>query len=111
MLDYINDEPTINKEDILNRLYNIIESLIYLKITSETGIFFERNCITNQESFAYYSAFLSVLKLQKETESTNRRRSLPSNCVIDELTQLIIRLLDVLCFKKKTSLEMTIHTI
>lgn len=101
VLDYINDEPTINKEDILNRLYNIIESLIYLKITSETGIFFERNCITNQESFAYYSAFLSVLKLQKETESTNRRRSLPSNCVIDELTQLIIRLLDVLCFKKE----------
>lgn len=101
VLDYINDEPTINKEDILNRLYNIIESLIYLKITSETGIFFERNCITNQESFAYYSAFLSVLKLQKETESTNRRRSLPSNCVIDELTQLIIRLLDVLCLKKE----------
>lgn len=101
VLDYINDEPTINKEDILNRLYNIIESLIYLKITSETGIFFERNCITNQESFAYYSAFPSVLKLQKETESTNRRRSLPSNCVIDELTQLIIRLLDVLCFKKE----------
>lgn len=101
VLDYINDEPTINKEDILNRLYNIIESLIYLKITSETGIFFERNCITNQESFAYYSAFLSVLKLQKETESTNRRRSLHSNCVIDELTQLIIRLLDVLCFKKE----------
>lgn len=104
VLDYINDEPTINKEDILNRLYNIIESLIYLKITSETGIFFERNCITNQESFAYYSAFPSVLKLQKETESTNRRRSLPSNCVIDELTQLIIRLLDVLCFKKEDSL-------
>lgn len=101
VLDYINDEPTINKEDILNRLYNIIESLIYLKITSETGIFFERNCITNQESFAYYSAFLSVLKLQKETESTNRRRSLHSNCVIDELTQLIIRLLDVICFKKE----------
>lgn len=101
VLDYINDEPTINKEDILNRLYNIIESLIYLKITSETGIFFERNCINNQESFAYYSAFLSVLKLQKETESTNRRRSLPSNCVIDELTQLIIRLLDVLCLKKE----------
>lgn len=101
VLDYINDEPTIYKEDILNRLYNIIESLIYLKITSETGIFFERNCITNQESFAYYSAFPSVLKLQKETESTNRRRSLPSNCVIDELTQLIIRLLDVLCFKKE----------
>lgn len=101
VLDYINDEPTINKEDILNRLYNIIESLIYLKITSETGIFFERNCITNQESFAYYSAFPSLLKLQKETESTNRRRSLPSNCVIDELTQLIIRLLDVLCFKKE----------
>lgn len=101
VLDYINDEPTINKEDILNRLYNIIESLIYLKITSETGIFFERNCITNQESFAYYSAFLSVLKLQKVTESTNRRRSLPSNCVIDELTQLIIRLLDVLCLKKE----------
>lgn len=101
VLDYINDEPTINKEDILNRLYNIIESLIYLKITSETGIFFERNCITNQESFAYYSAFLSVLKLQNKTESTNRRRSLPSNCVIDELTQLIIRLLDVLCFKKE----------
>lgn len=101
VLDYINDEPTINKEDILNRLYNIIESLIYLKITSETGIFFERNCITNQESFVYYSAFLSVLKLQKETESTNRRRSLHSNCVIDELTQLINRLLDVLCFKKE----------
>lgn len=101
VLDYINDEPTINKEDILNRLYNIIESLIYLKITSETGIFFERNCITNQESFAYYSAFLSVLKLQNKTESTNRRRSLPSNCVIDELTQLIIRLLDILCFKKE----------
>lgn len=101
VLDYINDEPTIKKEDILNRLYNIIESLIYLKITSETGIFFERNCITNQESFAYYSAFLSVLKLQKETESTERRRILPSNCVIDELTQLIIRLLDVLCFKKE----------
>lgn len=101
VLDYIYDVTTINKEDILNRLYNIIESLIYLKITSETGIFFERNCITNQESFAYYSAFLSVLKLQKETESTNRRRSLPSNCVIDELTQLIIRLLDVLCFKKE----------
>lgn len=101
VLDYINDEPTINKEDILNRLYNIIESLIYLKITSETGIFFERNCITNQESFAYYSAFLSVLKLQNKTESTNRRRSLPSNCVIDELTQLIIRLLDILCLKKE----------
>lgn len=101
VLDYINDEPTINKEDILNRLYNIIESLIYLKITSETGIFFERNCITNQESFAYYSAFLSLLKLQKEKESTNLRRSLPSNCVINELTQLIIRLLDVLCFKKE----------
>ena len=101
VLDYINDEPTINKEDILNRLYNIIESLIYLKITSETGIFFERNCITNQESFAYYSAFLSVLKLQKETESTDRRRNLPSNYIIDELTQLIIRLLDILCFIKK----------
>lgn len=105
VLDYINDEPTINKEDILNRLYNIIESLIYLKITSETGIFFERNCITNQESFAYYSAFLSVLKLQKETESTNRRRSLPSNYIIDELAQLIIRLLDVLCFIKKDIIE------
>ena len=101
VLDYIYDVTTIKKEDILNRLYNIIESLIYLKITSETGIFFERNCITNQESFAYYSAFLSVLKLQKETESTERRRILPSNCVIDELTQLIIRLLDVLCFKKE----------
>lgn len=101
VLDYINDEPTINKEDILNRLYNIIESLIYLKITSETGIFFERNCITNQESFAYYSAFLSVLKLQHKTESTDCIRSLPSNCVIDELTQLIIRLLDILCFKKE----------
>lgn len=101
VLDYIYDVTTINKEDILNRLYNIIESLIYLKITSETGIFFERNCITNQESFAYYSTFLSVLKLQNKTESTNRRRSLPSNCVIDELTQLIIRLLDVLCFKKE----------
>lgn len=105
VLDYIYDEPTINKEDILNRLYNIIESLIYLKITSETGIFFERNCITNQESFAYYSAFLSVLKLQKETESTERRRILPSNCVIDELTQLIIRLLDVLCFIKKDIID------
>lgn len=101
VLDYIYDVTAINKEDILNRLYNIIESLIYLKITSETGIFFERNCITNQESFAYYSTFLSVLKLQNKTESTNRRRSLPSNCVIDELTQLIIRLLDVLCFKKE----------
>lgn len=101
VLDYIYDVTTINKEDILNRLYNIIESLIYLKITSETGIFFERNCITNQESFAYYSAFLSVLKLQHKTESTDCRRSLPSNCVIDELTQLIIRLLDVLCFKKE----------
>lgn len=101
VLDYINDEPTINKEDILKRLYNIIESLIYLKITSETGILFERNCITNQESFAYYSAFLSVLKLQKETESTDRRRSLPSNYLFDELTQLIIRLLDILCFIKK----------
>lgn len=105
VLDYINDEPTINKEDILNRLYNIIASLIYLKITSESGIFFERNCITNQESFAYYSAFLSVLKLQKETESTERRRILPSNCVIDELTQLIIRLLDVLCFIKKDIID------
>lgn len=101
VLDYIYDVTTINKEDILNRLYNIIESLIYLKITSETGIFFERNCITNQESFAYYSAFLSVLKLQNKTESTDCIRSLPSNCVIDELTQLIIRLLDVLCFIKK----------
>lgn len=101
VLDYIYDVTTINKKDILNRLYNIIESLIYLKITSETGIFFERNCITNQESFAYYSAFLSVLKLQHKTESTDCIRSLPSNCVIDELTQLIIRLLDVLCFIKK----------
>lgn len=105
VLDYIYDVTTIKKEDILNRLYNIIESLIYLKITSETGIFFERNCITNQESFAYYSAFLSVLKLQKETESTERRRILPSNCVIDELTQLIIRLLDVLCFIKKDIID------
>lgn len=101
VLDYINDEPTINKEDILNRLYNIIESLIYLKITSQTGIFFERNCITNQESFAYYSAFLSVLKLQNKTESTDCIRSLPSNYIIDELAQLIIRLLDILCFIKK----------
>lgn len=105
VLDYVYDVTTIKKEDILNRLYNIIESLIYLKITSETGIFFERNCITNQESFAYYSAFLSVLKLQKETESTERRRILPSNCVIDELTQLIIRLLDVLCFIKKDIID------
>lgn len=105
VLDYIYDGTTINKEDILNRLYNIIESLIYLKITSETGIFFERNCITNQESFAYYSAFLSILKLQKETESTDRRRCLPSNYVIDELTQLIVRLLDVLCFIKKDIIE------
>ena len=105
VLDYIYDVTTINKEDILNRLYNIIESLIYLKITSETGIFFERNCITNQESFAYYSAFLSILKLQKETESTDRRRYLPSNYVIDELTQLIVRLLDVLCFIKKDIIE------
>lgn len=105
VLDYIYDVTTINKEDILNRLYNIIESLIYLKITSETGIFFERNCITNQESFAYYSAFLSVLKLQHKTESTERRRILPSNCVIDELTQLIIRLLDVLCFIKKDIID------
>lgn len=105
VLDYIYDVTTIKKEDILNRLYNIIESLIYLKITSETGIFFERNCITNQESFAFYSAFLSVLKLQKETESTERRRILPSNCVIDELTQLIIRLLDVLCFIKKDIID------
>lgn len=105
VLDYIYDVTTIKKEDILNRLYNIIESLIYLKITSETGIFFERNCITNQEFFAYYSAFLSVLKLQKETESTERRRILPSNCVIDELTQLIIRLLDVLCFIKKDIID------
>lgn len=105
VLDYIYDVTTIKKEDILNRLYNIIESLIYLKITSETGIFFERNCITNQESFAYYSAFLSVLKLQKETESTERRRILPSNCVIDELTKLIIRLLDVLCFIKKDIID------
>lgn len=101
VLDYINDEPTINKDDILNRLYNIIESLIYLKITSQTGIFFERNCITNQESFAYYSAFLSVLKLQNKTESTDCIRSLPSNYIIDELAQLIIRLLDILCFIKK----------
>lgn len=101
VLDYINDEPTINKEDILNRLYNIIESLIYLKITSQTGIFFERNCITNQESFAYYPAFLSVLKLQNKTESTDCIRSLPSNYIIDELAQLIIRLLDILCFIKK----------
>lgn len=105
VLDYIYDVTTIKKEDILNRLYNIIESLIYLKITSETGIFFERNCITNQESFAYYSAFLSVLKLQHKTESTERRRSLHSNCVIDELTQLIIRLLDVLCFIKKDIID------
>lgn len=105
VLDYIYDVTTIKKEDILIRLYNIIESLIYLKITSETGIFFERNCITNLESFAYYSAFLSVLKLQKETESTERRRILPSNCVIDELTQLIIRLLDVLCFIKKDIID------
>lgn len=105
VLDYIYDVTTIKKEYILNRLYNIIESLIYLKITSETGIFFERNCITNQEFFAYYSAFLSVLKLQKETESTERRRILPSNCVIDELTQLIIRLLDVLCFIKKDIID------
>lgn len=105
VLDYIYDVTTIKKEDILNRLYNIIESLIYLKITSETGIFFERNCITNQESFAYYSAFLSVLKLQKETESTDCRRSLPSNYIIDELTQLIVRLLDVLCFIKKDIIE------
>lgn len=101
VLDYINDEPTINKEDILKRLYNIIESLIYLKITSQTGIFFERNCITNQESFAYYSAFLSVLKLQNKTESTDCIRSLPSNYIIDELAQLIIRLLHILCFIKK----------
>lgn len=101
VLDYIYDVTTIKKEDILNRLYNIIESLIYLKITSETGIFFERNCITNQESFAYYSAFLSVLKLQNKTESTDCIRSLPSNYIIDELTQLIVRLLDVLCFIKK----------
>ena len=105
VLDYIYDVTTINKEDILNRLYNIIESLIYLKITSETGIFFERNCITNQESFAYYSAFLSVLKLQHKTESTDCRRSLPSNYIIDELAQLIIRLLDVLCFIKKDIIE------
>lgn len=105
VLDYIYDVTTINKEDILNRLYNIIESLIYLKITSETGIFFERNCITNQESFAYYSAFLSVLKLQHKTESTDCRRSLPSNYIIDELAQLIIRLLDVLCFIKKDTIE------
>lgn len=101
VLDYIYDVTTIKKEDILNRLYNIIESLIYLKITSETGIFFERNCITNQESFAYYSAFLSVLKLQNKTESTDCIRSLSSNYIIDELTQLIVRLLDVLCFIKK----------
>lgn len=101
VLDYIYDVTTINKEDILNRLYNIIESLIYLKITSQTGIFFERNCITNQESFAYYSAFLSVLKLQNKTESTDCIRSLPSNYIIDELAQLIIRLLDILCFIKK----------
>lgn len=101
VLDYIYDGTTIHKEDILNRLYNIIESLIYLKITSETGIFFERNCITNQESFTYYSTFLNVLKIQKKAESTDRRRSLPSYYVIDELTQLIIRLLDVLCFKKE----------
>lgn len=105
VLDYIYDVTTINKEDILNRLYNIIESLIYLKITSETGIFFERKCITNQESFAYYSAFLSVLKLQNKTESTNCIRSLPSNYIIDELAQLIIRLLDVLCFIKKDIIE------
>lgn len=105
VLDYIYDVTTIKKEDILNRLYNIIESLIYLKITSETGIFFERNCITNQESFAYYSAFLSVLKLQHKTESTDCRRSLPSNYIIDELAQLIIRLLDVLCFIKKDIIE------
>lgn len=101
VMDYIYDGTRINKEEIINRLYNIIESLTYLKITSETGILFERNCITNQESFAYYSAFLSVLKLQKETESTDRRRSLPSNYLFDELTQLIIRLLDILCFIKK----------
>lgn len=105
VLDYIYDVTTINKEDILNRLYNIIESLIYLKITSETGIFFERKCITNKESFAYYSAFLSVLKLQNKTESTNCIRSLPSNYIIDELAQLIIRLLDVLCFIKKDIIE------
>lgn len=105
VLDYIYDVTTINKEDILNRLYNIIESLIYLKITSETGIFFEKKCITNQESFAYYSAFLSVLKLQNKTESTNCIRSLPSNYIIDELAQLIIRLLDVLCFIKKDIIE------
>ncbi len=105
VLDYIYDEPTINKEDFLNRLYNIIESLIYLKITSETGIFFERNCITNRESFAYYSAFLSVLKLQNKTESTDCIRSLPSNYIIDELTQLIVRLLDVLCFIKKDIID------
>ena len=105
VLDYIYDVTTIKKEDILNRLYNIIESLIYLKITSETGIFFERNCITNQESFAYYSAFLSVLKLQNKTESTDCIRSLPSNYIIDELTQLIVRLLDVLCFIKKDIID------
>lgn len=105
VLDYIYDKPTINKEDFLNRLYNIIESLIYLKITSETGIFFERNCITNRESFAYYSAFLSVLKLQNKTESTDCIRSLPSNYIIDELTQLIVRLLDVLCFIKKDIID------
>ena len=105
VLDYIYDVTTINKEDILNRLYNIIESLIYLKITSETRIFFERNCISNQESFAYYSAFLSVLKLQNKTESTDCIRSLPSNYIIDELTQLIVRLLDVLCFIKKDIID------
>lgn len=105
VLDYIYYVTTIKKEDILNRLYNIIESLIYLKITSETGIFFERNCITNQESFAYYSAFLSVLKLQNKTESTDCIRSLPSNYIIDELTQLIVRLLDVLCFIKKDIID------
>lgn len=105
VLDYIYDVTTIKKEDILNRLYNILESLIYLKITSETGIFFERNCITNQESFAYYSAFLSVLKLQNKTESTDCIRSLPSNYIIDELSQVIVRLLDVLCFIKKDIID------
>ena len=105
VLDYIYYVTTIKKEDILNRLYNNIESLIYLKITSETGILFERNCITNQESFAYYSAFLSVLKLQNKTESTDCIRSLPSNYIIDELTQLIVRLLDVLCFIKKDIID------